>query len=134
MIAEILAAAGAGLTLGVQFNPIASVAGAALAAGLAAMHRTWAAVVVLCVAWLLGDGSRLFVSATGVLAGRGLVAGGPDAQWIALGLWTLTGVALGYALPAWAGAYVGRRVTHGTGWLAAAAVAASTSGVLGMLA
>lgn len=122
------AAAGAGLMLGIQFNPVASVAGAALAAGLAAARRMWAAVFALCAAWILGDGSRLFVSASGALA-----EGGADGQWVFLALWALTGLALGYALPAWAGAYVGRRVTHGTGWLAAAAVAASASGALGML-
>lgn len=128
------AAAWAGMVLGVQVNPVASVAGAALAAALATAHRTWAAAFVLCGAWLIGDGAQVFVRATGALAGPGLVAGGPDAQWVALGLWALTGVAVGYVLPAWAGAFVGRRVTYGTGWLAAAAVAATASGALGALA
>ena len=37
--------------------------------------------------------------------------------------WGATALLVGYALPAWAGAQVGRRVVHGTGWIAAGAVA-----------
>jgi len=134
VVAELASAAGAGLLLGVQFNPVASVVGAAVAAGLFAAGRTRAAAVALAGAWLLGDGLRLFSRATDAIAGPGLVAGGEAAQWVVLVLWALGGLALGYALPAWAGAFVGRRVTHGTGWLAAGAVAATASGALSMLA
>jgi hypothetical protein len=40
-----------------------------------------------------------------------------------LAAWAFTGLAFGYLLPAFAGAYVGRLVHRGTGWLAAGAVA-----------
>ncbi len=133
MVTELASAAGAGLLLGIQFNPVASVVGAAVAAGLFAAGRAVPAIVVLLGAWLLGDGARLLARATDAIAGPGLVEGGIEAQWAVLALWALGGFALGYALPTWAGTFVGRRVTHGTGWLAAGAVAATASGALSML-
>lgn len=132
MVAELATAAGAGLLLGLQFNPLASIVGAAVAAGLFVAGRSAPATFVLLGAWLLGDGARLLARATDAIAGPGLVEGGDAAQWAVLALWALGGFALGYALPAWAGAFVGRRVTHGTGWLAAGAVAATASGALSM--
>jgi hypothetical protein len=133
MAGDLAAAAGAGLLLGIQFNPLASVAGAAIAAGLATAGRTAAAAGVLFGAWLVGDGTRVLVRGADAIAGSGLVSGGEAAQWAVLGLWALAGLAIGYALPAWAGTFVGYRVTHGTGWLAAGAVAATASGALSML-
>jgi hypothetical protein len=130
---ELFAAAGAGLLLGIQFNPLASVAGAALAAGLATARRMWAAALVLAGAWALGDGMLLLSRGTDALADSGIVTGGAGAQWTVLALWGVAGFAIGYALPAWAGAFVGRRVTHGTGWLAAGAVAVTASAALSML-
>jgi hypothetical protein len=133
MVGDLAAAAGAGLLLGIQFNPLASVAGAALAAGLATTGRTAAAAGVLLGAWLLGDGARVLARGADAIAGSGLVSGGEAAQWAVLGLWALAGLAIGYVVPAWAGWFVGSRVTHGTGWLAAGAVAATASGALSML-
>ena len=133
MAGDLFAAAGAGLLLGIQFNPVASVVGAAIAAGLATTERVAAAAGVLFGAWLLGDGARVLARGTDAIAGPGLVSGGEAAQWAVLALWALAGFAIGYLLPAWAGWFVGSRVTHGTGWLAAGAVAATASGALSML-
>ncbi len=133
MAADLFVAAGSGLALGLAFNPIASAVGVALAAGLATAGRMLAAVVVLAGAWLLGDGAYLLSSAADGLAGSGLVSGAESAQWVALGFWALAGIAIGYALPTWAGTFVGTRVTHGTGWLSAGVVAATASGALSML-
>jgi hypothetical protein len=58
--------------------------------------------------WAVGDGVRL----AGANAAPGYLAA-----------WAVTGLAFGYALPAVAGAYVGRQVHRGTGWPAAGAVA-----------
>lgn len=134
MAAELFAAAGAGLLLGIQFNPLFSVVGAAIAASLFAVFRTRLGMLVLAGAWVLGDGVLVLSRGTGAFAGPGLVSGGPDAQWATLALWVAAGLAVGYVLPAWAGAFVGRRVTHGTGWLAAGAVAVTASAALSMLA
>ncbi len=131
-----LAAAVTGLALAVSFNPMASLVGAALAAALLARaERPGAGIVVLAAAWLLGDGLRVLARARDAFDGVGpLVPGAPVATWVALGLWALGGALVGYALPAWAGAFVGRRVTHGTGWLAAATIAAVSSAGLAVLA
>jgi len=41
--------------------------------------------------------------------------------------WAVVGLFVGYVLPMLAGVYVGRRVTHGTGWLAAGSIAVAAS-------
>jgi hypothetical protein len=131
--AELFAAAGAGLALGITFSPFIALAGAALAAALYTAGRTWAAALVLLGAWALGDGVALLSQGTDAFAGPGLVSGGSAAQWVVLVLWVIVGFGVGYALPAWAGAFVGARVTHGTGWLAAGMVAVTASVALAML-
>jgi hypothetical protein len=109
----VLASIATGVAAGLQFNPVFAAVGAALAAGLAGYRRAprsrvwWSAGVVLC-GWALGDGLRVAGSAGG-------------APYLAA--WALTGLAVGYVLPAVAGAYVGRLVHRGTGYLSAAAVA-----------
>ena len=133
MAAELLAAAGAGLLLGIAFSPVIALAGAALAAALYTAGRTWAAALVLLGAWALGDGVALLSQGTDALAGSSLVSGGLTAQWVVLVFWAVVGLGVGYALPAWAGAFVGTRVTHGTGWLAAGMVAVTASVALAML-
>lgn len=133
MLADVFGAAASGLLLGIQFNPIIALAGAALAAGLFTAGRVGAAAIVLAGAWVLGDGLELIAQGTEALSGTGLVSGGLAAQWVVLVLWALAGLGIGYVLPAWAGAFVGTRVTHGTGWLAAGMVAATASGALSML-
>jgi hypothetical protein len=116
-----------GFASGLQFNPLVAVIGPAAAAGLmghpkARYQRMWPGVAVVVAAWLAGDGFRvLFAAAHG-----GSTAGG----WAALALWAVVGLAVGYAAPAAAGAYVGRSVTHGTGWLSAIFVAALVAGAL----
>jgi hypothetical protein len=49
------------------------------------------------------------------------VASGGSEPYLAA--WALTGLGIGYVLPAVAGAYVGRQVHRGTGYLSAGAIA-----------
>jgi hypothetical protein len=98
----------AGLAMGLQFDPLAATVSAAASAALVGYsgappsRRAWAAGVLLA-GWVVGDGIN-----------AALVYGT---------VWSLTGLGIGYLLPALAGAAVGRMVFRGTGWLAAAAVA-----------
>lgn len=121
----------AGIKLGLAPNPLSGTLGAMIAAGLAGHRRPSrgqeiAAAAVLLVAWAVGDGVNVLRRVIG-----GIGSAGPFAEswpgWFALVLWALVGLAVGYALPAVAGIIVGRRVTHGTGWLAAMAVAGGVS-------
>ena len=120
-----------GLTLGLQFNPVAAAIGSVCAAALTGYpgapraRRLWAALVLLA-AWGLGDGIRIAGAATA----------DPRFQpaFVAVIVWSLIGFALGYALPALAGMFVGQRVTRGTGWLSAGAVALTVSLALGVIA
>ena len=103
----------AGVATGLQFNPLFAAVSAAVGAALsgypsAPRTRLWGSAAVLLLGWAAGDGIR--------------VAGAAASQAY-LGAWAATGLALGYVLPAFAGAYVGRLVHRGTGWLAAGAVA-----------
>jgi hypothetical protein len=77
---------------------------------------------VLFAGWAFGDGIRMAASAGS--GPSGLVAG---AAWI------VTGLGLGYVLPTVIGAVVGRSVFHGTGWLAAGAVALTLTGAIWVL-
>lgn len=133
----------AGSALAVAFNPLTSIVATPLTAALLGgrdgsgpRRRAWA-FVVLSAGWLLGDGLRVLGRARDVLDGTGglLEAGAPLwAQYSTVALWGLGGLALGYVLPVCAGAFVGRRVTHGTGWAAAGMVAAGVAGGLATLA
>ena len=120
-----------GLALGLQFNPIAAIIGAVVAAALAGypgaprVRVAWA-WLVLAAAWAIGDGIRVVGAVTAEPRYRPV--------YLAVVMWSLVGFALGYALPALSGMFVGRRVTHGTGWLSAAAVALSVSLALAVLA
>lgn len=123
-----------GLRFAVAYNPMTAVMSAALAAGLTGaprMHpeRSRWAVPVLAAGWLLGDGLRVLGRARDVYDGVGAAlqpAVSPTwAIWVVLGVWALGSLAIGYVVPALVGAAVGRRVTHGTGWLAAAAIASA---------
>jgi hypothetical protein len=120
-----------GLTLGLLFNPVAGAVGAVVAAALAGYPKASRARVawagsVLVVAWAIGDGIRVLGAATADPRVR--------PAYLALVTWSLVGFAVGYALPAVSGMFVGRRVTHGTGWLSAAAVALTVSLALAVLA
>lgn len=109
--------------MGLQFNPIAAAASSAMAAAISGYKRAprgtawWSAAIVLS-GWAVGDGIRL--------AGAAQVP-----EYMAT--WAIVGLLVGYALPAVAGAYVGRRVHLGTGWLAAGAVALMLAPVLSVL-
>jgi len=131
--ATALSALREGALMAVQYNPLFAAVTAALAAALMGFpkarrdRRQWAALA-LAAGWLVGDGLRILARARdyydGVAAFR--AAGTPLwPGWTTLAVWALGSLALGYVVPALVGASVGRRVTHGTGWLAAAAVASA---------
>jgi len=132
-VSDAFSALQAGLTLAAAYNTVFATVTAASAAALCSRAdrpgRTTAGVFVWVAGWLLGDGMRVIASARDLVDGAGaLMPTSP--QWanaVALLVWGATSLALGYALPAWAGAFVGRRVTWGTGWLAAIAVSVSCS-------
>lgn len=103
----------AGAALGLQFHPLFAAATAALAAALAGFpkarrSRTWWAAGVVLAGWVAGDGIRI---------------AGSSAAASSLLVWAFASLVVGYALPAIAGAYVGRQVHRGTGYLSAAIVA-----------
>lgn len=130
-VATLLAALRDGASLGIQYNPLYAVITAALAAALwgypkVRRDRRWWAVLVLAVGWLVGDGLRILARARDYLdASASYAATGLPVWpgWTNLAVWALVSLALGYVAPAIVGGAVGRRVTHGTGWLAAAAIA-----------
>lgn len=120
-----------GVALGLQYNPLAATVGAVAAAMLygypkAPESRRAIAVAILALAWLAGDGVRI-----GASLATSAPKGWPD--WAALTARTLTSALVGYVLPAAAGAIVGRRVTRGTGWLSAGAVALTVAGALSLV-
>jgi hypothetical protein len=120
-----------GVSLGVSFNPVTALLGSAGAAAVGALgvrrgERTpwWIAVAV--AAWVLGDGVAIAAQAAALAGGAAPllgVAAPAWASWTLVASWAASGLALGYLVPAALGLAVGRRVTFGTGWLAAAAVA-----------
>ena len=121
-----------GVALGLQFNPLTATVGAVLAAVIfgypkAPEARRPIAVSVLALAWLAGEGVRI---------GASLATTPPKAwpDYAALAARVVAGAVVGYVLPAAAGAFVGRRVTRGTGWLSAAAVALTVAGALSAVA
>lgn len=118
-----------GLRLAAQFNPVASGVGAAIAAALLARKttplRATLAALVIAAAWVLGDGA--------VMLAAGSAQSAQGAATATMAAWIVGGVALGFAAPALAGAYVGRRVVFGTGWASAAVVAASVSAAFAAL-
>lgn len=127
MLSPSAAAALAGVRWGLEFNPLAVMVGAPAAAALVGYpkaprsHWAWSALL-LVGAWAIGDGVSVAISLGGAAATAA-------SHWTAA---TAAGVSLavGFLLPAAAGAYVGRRVVHGTGWLSAIAVAAMVAGAL----
>ncbi len=123
-----------GVQLGIQYNPVFGIGGAIAASALlgyprAPRERRFWAGAALVVAWLVGDGLQIIGRARDVFDGVGAFAahharGGRvrAARDVAL-----VKAAVGYVAPAWLGIHVGRRVTHGTGWLAAMAIAVAAS-------
>jgi hypothetical protein len=120
----------AGGRLALEFNPLAAVITVAVAAAFAtakgkrrAADGRW--LVVALAGWLIGDGLRVFGRARDLADGVWAFAPtGSEAWygWVVLAIWALGTLAVGYLLPTLVGASVGRRVTLGTGWLAASAI------------
>ena len=115
----------AGLQLAFAYDPLIALAAAAVVAGILArlFSPMWvgSAACLLALAWWVGGGSAAYSDV------RELYALGQAAASVAAGIGALGSAALGFVLPVWAGVFVGRRVTWGTGWLSAAAVAAMLS-------
>lgn len=120
-----------GLRFGIAYNPLAAALAAAFAAGLsgyprAPHERRIEALGIVAFGWLLGDGLRILGHARDLYDGvaASALAGSPEwAGWVFIGVWAVVSLGIGYVAPMLVGATVGRRVTHGTGWLAAAGVA-----------
>jgi hypothetical protein len=125
-----------GLSLGLSFDPVTALLGSAGAAAVGALsarrgRRGVLWLVVAVAAWVMGDGVAIAAQAGAVVRGTAplLGAAAPGwASWLLLAVWAVTGLAVGYLIPAAVGIAVGRRVTFGTGWLAAAAVAIMVCG------
>lgn len=123
-----------GVLLGLAFSPVVAAVGSALAAGVYRFYTPRvggrvAAFTLLFVAWLVGDGQRMFMHAQALSAG-----GAGWWSWVGTALWAFVSLGLGYALPFWCGTYVGRHVTHGTGWLSATCIAGLSALVLSRIA
>lgn len=116
-----------GVRLAAAFNPYAGALTAALAAFLAGSRTAGrraglSAGIVVLGGWLLGDGAAFAAAVAGAAQARSGVA-----AFATLAVWSLGGIALGYALPAVIGVAVGRRVFLGTGRMAATAIAVGSS-------
>lgn len=127
LIGATVGSVGRGFVLGASIHPLPSLLGAALAAGLcgypkAGRDRIALGAAALLVAWGIGEGFAL-LSRSPLMQG-----GGTWTSWVLLGSSVLTGLGAGYALPAWAGAFVGRRVVKGTGWASAIVIALLAAG------
>lgn len=126
----IFEALGSGLALALSFHPILGLLGGAAVAAVLSMgrgaRRSFAAGSILLGFWLVGDGLRVIARARDLVDGVGVLPPG-WLGWSALAVWAAGGIALGYALPAWAGTYAGRRVTLGTGWLTGIVISVSLS-------
>jgi len=113
-----------GLESGLRFHWIPAAVTAAAAAAVtgyrrAPRSRDWWAAGILFAGWAIGEG----LTAVQWVAGNPtMFKETPEAYWL-LVTWIPVGLALGYVLPTFAGAYVGRLVHKGTGYLSAAVVA-----------
>jgi hypothetical protein len=112
-----------GVATGLQFSPIAAAVTCVLAAGVsgypsAPRSRLWWSAAIVLAGWAAGDGVRIAGSSAGPTV---------------LAAWAVSGLALGYVAPTWLGAYVGRLVHRGTGWLSAGAVALTLVPALSLL-
>ncbi|MDY0340595.1 MAG: hypothetical protein RBS17_05235 [Coriobacteriia bacterium] len=120
-----------GLRFGVAYNPLVAAIAAAIGAGIsgyprAPRERRIEALGVVVLGWLLGDGLRVLGHARDLYDGIATtaLAGAPGwSGWVFIAVWALVSLGLGYVTPMLVGAAVGRRVTQGTGWLAAAGLA-----------
>jgi hypothetical protein len=128
------AALGDGLQLAVGYNPLVALVGAIVAAVIMSRSTAPAPTLigwsVLAGFWWFGDGV-LILQALGSEVGAWVALGAP--ALVGAAIWAVGGFALGYALPAWAGSFVGQRVTWGTGWASAGVFAAMVSGLVATL-
>lgn len=123
-----------GARFAVQYNPLAAVVTAVVAAALSGYPKAprgrWrTSALVLFAGWLAGDGLRILGRARDLADGVAATpyAGYGRAAWVVLAVWAVGTLAVGYVVPTLVGASVGRGVTHGTGWLAAAGIAGALS-------
>ncbi len=125
---DLLSALSGGLALASQFNPLVALVTAALGAALygypgagrSARLRMAAAVAL---GWFVGDGVFILTSAKSLAGTPDMSSGMSWLRWLPFVIWVAGSLAVGYLAPALVGGAVGRRVTRGTGWLAAAVVA-----------
>lgn len=122
---------GDALMLGLSFSPIAAAAGSAVSAGIARFRPSEVPVQVASAAlsfvvWLAADGWRAFEVARDAAGDGRLIVGAV--------IWMTVSAGLGYVFPRWAGMYVGRHVTRGTGWLSSAFVAGATAFLVARIA
>lgn len=118
------------VALGLVVNPYSAAAGAAAAAVVwTRMRSTRGAafgVLALAIAWAAGEGPLRVSLAVSASSGGAIDPATRVAFWAAAAV----SILVGYALPAWVGSFVGRRVTWGTGWLSAGVVALSAAGAV----
>ena len=120
-----------GLRFGAAYNPLVAAIAAAIAAGVsgyprAPRERRIEALGIVVFGWVLGDGLRILGHARDLYDGiaTAALAGAPEwSGWVFIAAWALVSLGLGYVMPMLVGSAVGRRVTQGTGWLAAAVLA-----------
>lgn len=114
-----------------SFDPFVSLVAAAASAVLWTRARSWPGValswLVLAVAWALADGVLVVA-----MLDRAASQGGSDRPLLVAG--GIASAALGYAVPAWTGVFVGKRVVRGTGWMSAIVVSLTASGALSAIA
>jgi len=123
-----------GVGLAAQYNPLVALVTAVLACVLAGYpratrERQHMSELVIAVGWLLGDGLRILGHGRDLYDGIA-VTGSDWVAWGTLVVWAAGSLALGYLLPVFVGTTVGRRVTHGSGWLAAGGMAAASSAAI----
>jgi len=122
-----------GLALGLSFNPLTAILGSSVGAALSGSPRSGdkrlgSGLTVLAVAWLLGDGFRVMARLRDALDGVWPSASADTAEvLVVLVGWAVAGAVVGYLVPFVFGRTVGRRVTHGTGWLTAGSLAAAAT-------
>ena len=112
----------------IAVEPAYAASGAALAAAVVARKGgpiRWAvALTVIAGTWYVAGGG----AAVALVHGGALAAGMGTAElWASSALAAVAGCAWVAGIPAGAGAFVGRRVTLGTGWASAAVIAATVA-------
>lgn len=121
-----------GLRAVFAFDPWFSLGASALAAAVLARNprvpQYLLAFLVLAAGWALHDGAAIAEHLTE--AGALSAAQETTHGLVALTVGALGGFLVGYALPTWAGAFVGQRVTWGTGIASAVVVAITVSSMM----